>query len=117
VSAGGWFIPNANDFRSYFSRVIYRYGAFYEKGGLNINGKDINGYGLSLGANFPIKPSINSFSSIDFAVEFGKKGTVQNNLVQQGFINFKIDLILQTVGSLKTYTTKMNILHKIFLKI
>lgn len=90
ISAGGWFIPNANDFRSYFSRVIYRYGAFYEKGGLNINGKDINGYGLSLGANFPIKPSINSFSSIDFAVEFGKKGTVQNNLVQQGFINFKI---------------------------
>jgi hypothetical protein len=57
---------------------------------LNINGKDINGYGLSLGANLPIKPSINSFSSIDFAVEFGKKGTVQNNLVQQGFINFKI---------------------------
>jgi hypothetical protein len=28
----------------------------------------------------------------------------------------KLDLILQTVGSLKTYTTKMNILHKIFFK-
>ncbi|WP_407481194.1 hypothetical protein [Elizabethkingia meningoseptica] len=89
VSAGGWFVPDANDFRSYFSRVIYRYGAFYEKGGLNINGKDINAYGLSLGANFPIKPSLGSFSSIDFAVELGKRGTVQNNLVQQGFINLK----------------------------
>ncbi|QCX54113.1 hypothetical protein [Elizabethkingia sp. JS20170427COW] len=90
VSAGGWFVPNANDFRSYFNRVMYRYGAFYQKGALNINGKDINSYGLSLGANFPIKPKSMSFSSIDVGLEFGKRGTVKNNLVQEGFFNLKI---------------------------
>ena len=90
ASVGGWFVPNANDFRSYFNRVMYRYGAFYQKGDLNINGKDINAYGLSMGANFPLKQGSMSFNSIDLAIELGKRGTVQNNLVSEGFINFKI---------------------------
>ncbi|NAW52122.1 hypothetical protein GNY06_12315 [Elizabethkingia argentiflava] len=90
ISAGGWFLPNSNDFRNYFSRVTYKYGGFYEKGDLNINGKNIDSYGLSLGANFPLKPTSNSFNSIDVSVELGKRGTTQNNLVQQGFINLKV---------------------------
>jgi hypothetical protein len=39
ISAGGWYLPNYNNFRNYFSRVVYRYGAFYEKGNLSINGQ------------------------------------------------------------------------------
>ena len=41
ISAGGWYLPNYNDFRSYFNRVVYRYGAFYEKGNLSVNGTNI----------------------------------------------------------------------------
>jgi hypothetical protein len=29
--AGGWYLPNYNDFRNYLNRVVYRYGVFYEK--------------------------------------------------------------------------------------
>lgn len=90
ISAGGWFVPNINDFRSYFNRVIYRYGAFYKKGGLNISNTNIDSYGLSIGANFPIKPHSGSFSSIDLAIEVGKRGTLKNNLVQEGFINLSL---------------------------
>jgi len=90
ASIGGWFIPNPNDFRSYFNRVTYRYGAFYEKGALKVNDNNINSYGLTLGANFPIKPNTRSFSSIDLALELGKRGTLKNDLVQEGFINLKI---------------------------
>ena len=46
VSVGGWYLHNYNNFRNYFSRVTYRYGAFYEKGHLNVQGTNINQYGL-----------------------------------------------------------------------
>lgn len=101
ISAGGWYLPNYNDFRSYFNRVVYRYGVFYEKGALNINnmgesnnnGKNINQFGLTLGATLPFeKSNVISMSGIDLGIEIGKKGTLQNNLILQNFINFKIGI-------------------------
>ncbi len=92
-SAGGWYLPNYNDFRNYLNRVVYRYGVFYEKGNLNLNGKDINQYGISLGATLPFKKSnAVNMSGIDLGVELGRKGTLQNNLIQQNFVNFKIGI-------------------------
>ncbi len=93
VSAGGWFIPNINNFRSYFSRVTYRYGAYYEKGNLNINGTDINKFAVTAGASFPFQNrSTSRLSGIDFGVEFGKRGTLDNNMINQNFINFRIGI-------------------------
>jgi hypothetical protein len=31
-------------------------------------------------------------SGIDLGIEFGRKGTLQNNLIQQNFVNFKIGI-------------------------
>jgi hypothetical protein len=56
ISAGGWYLPNYNNFRSYFSRVIYRYGAFYERGNLKLEGNSINKFGIS-GVMLPFKNS------------------------------------------------------------
>jgi len=89
-SIGGWFVPDPNDFRNYFSRIVYRYGVFYEKTGLNIKNKNVNSQGFSIGANLPIKPTFNSFSSIDFSLEIGRRGSLRNDLVQEGFINLKM---------------------------
>ena len=93
ISAGGWFIPNINNFRSYFSRVTYRYGAYYEKGNLSINGTDINKFAVTAGASFPFQNrSTNRLSGIDFAVELGKRGTLDNNMINQNFINLRIGI-------------------------
>lgn len=93
MALGGWYVPNINNFRNYFSRVIYRYGAYYEKGQLNINSKDINEMGLSVGASFPFQnKGATRFSGIDVAVEFGKRGTLENNLIRQNFINLKFGI-------------------------
>ncbi len=91
VAAGGWFMPNANDFRNYFNRVIYRYGAYFEKGSLVNNDKNTNTVGVSFGATLPFKNSgQNRMSGIDLGLELGKRGTTQNNLINQNFINLKI---------------------------
>lgn len=92
-SVGGWYLPNYNNFRNYFSRVTYRYGAFFEKGNLQINDASINKYGISFGSSFPFqKSNINRLSSIDLGIELGQKGTLKNNLIRENFLNFTIGI-------------------------
>lgn len=93
ISAGGWILPNYNNFRNYFSRVIYRYGAYYEKGAINIGGKDINKFALTGGVTLPFqKSNVTRMNSIDLGLEIGRRGTLQNNLIQQNFVNVKIGI-------------------------
>ncbi|WP_294263412.1 hypothetical protein [uncultured Chryseobacterium sp.] len=91
ISAGGWYLPNYNNFRSYFSRIVYRYGAFYEKGNLQIAGQNINKFGVSGGVLLPFKnSSITRMSGLEIGLELGKRGTLKNNLINQNFINLKV---------------------------
>lgn len=92
-SLGGWYLPNFNNFRSYFSRVIYRYGAYYEKGNLQINGTNINKYAITAGVTLPFqKSTINRMSGIDLGVELGNRGTLKNNMIRQNFVNLRIGI-------------------------
>ncbi|WP_370896899.1 hypothetical protein [Chryseobacterium gossypii] len=91
VSVGGWYLPNYNNFRSYFSRVVYRYGAFYEKGNLQLYGNNINKFGITAGVLLPFKnSSITRMSGLELGLEVGKRGTLKDNLINQNFINFRI---------------------------
>lgn len=93
IAAGGWYLPNYNNFRSYFSRVTYRYGAYYEKGNLQVNGTNINQFAITGGMTLPFENrSTSRMSGIDVGVELGNRGTLENNLIRQNFVNFKIGL-------------------------
>ena len=93
VSAGGWYLPNYNNFRNYFSRVTYRYGAYYEKGSLAFNGTKINQFAITGGMTFPfVNKSASRMSGIDLGIELGKRGTLDNNLIRQNFVNLKIGI-------------------------
>lgn len=93
VAAGGWYLPNYNNFRSYFSRVTYRYGAYYEKGNLSFNGTDINQFAITGGLTLPFENrSANRMSGIDVGLELGQRGTLENNMVRQNFVNLKIGI-------------------------
>jgi len=84
---GGYYLPDYTSFSSYFSRITYRAGLKYEKIGLVVNNESIKDVGLSLGAGFPIT---GSFSNVNFGIEYGKKGTVSSNLIQENYINFSL---------------------------
>ncbi len=93
IAAGGWYLPNYNNFRNYFSRVTYRYGAYYEKGNLMLNGTNINQFALTAGVTLPFENSnVNRMSGIDVGVELGQRGTMDNNLVRQNFIYLRVGL-------------------------
>lgn len=91
LALGGWIMPNYNNFRNYFSRVIYRYGIYYEKGSLIINRNSIDQYGLTLGTSLPFSSSnILKMSSLDLGLEIGRRGTKKSNLISENFLNLKI---------------------------
>ncbi|PZD77779.1 hypothetical protein [Mesonia sp. K7] len=86
---GGYFIPNYNDITSYFKRVTYRAGFRYEETGLNINNTGINEFGISFGVGLPAG---DFFSNFNLGVEYGQRGTTENNLVKENFYNISLSL-------------------------
>ncbi len=83
-SLGGYYIPNYNSFGNYFKRVVYRAGARYEQTGLNVDGQDINEFGISFGVGLPVG---RMFSNMNLGVEIGSRGTTNFGLIKENFLN------------------------------
>ena len=102
VSIGGFYIPKVNSISSYWERVTYRGGVRFEDTGLLVNGANAGGFtkvkdfGISFGLGLPLK----DLSNLNLGVEYGKKGTTVNNLIQENYFNFKLSLSLNAVGNL-----------------
>ncbi|WP_338732785.1 OmpP1/FadL family transporter [Mangrovimonas cancribranchiae] len=90
-SLGGFFIPEYNSFSSYLKRVVYRAGVRFGNTGLSINNEDINEFGISFGLGLPVG---NAFSNANLGIEVGEKGTINNNLIQENFVNINLSLSL-----------------------
>jgi hypothetical protein len=88
---GGFYIPQYNSFSSYFKQVVYRAGLHYEKTGLVINNESIKEFGISFGLGLPVG---SFFSNANLGFEFGKRGTINSNLIQENFVNFQLSLSL-----------------------
>lgn len=91
ISVGGFYLPKINSISSYFNRVTYRAGFHYQKSGLVVSDTEINEYGISFGLSLPIGLKI---SNINLGFEMGKRGTTDNNLIEENFYNFRLSLSL-----------------------
>ena len=89
IAFGGFFVPDYNSFSNYWKRVTYRVGVKNEKTGL-LN-ETINEFGMSFGVGLPVG---GLFSNANLGLEFGKRGTTNQNLIQENFINLQISLSL-----------------------
>ena len=91
IALGGFFVPDYNSFSSYWKRATYRAGLHFENTGLEINNETINEFGISFGVGLPVG---NIFSNANLGFELGKRGTTNQNLVQENFFNVNISLSL-----------------------
>lgn len=91
IALGGFFIPDYNSFSSYWKRATYRAGLHFENTGLEINNETIKEFGISFGVGLPVG---NMFSNANLGFEIGKRGTTNQNLVQENFFNLNISLSL-----------------------
>jgi len=90
-STGFEITPDAFSIRSYWSRIQYRAGGFYEKSYITINGQQINGYGLTFGLGLPFSRAL---SSLNLSAELGRLGTTDNNLIRESYAKFTLHLLL-----------------------
>lgn len=84
ISLGGEFIPKNSSISPLYKRMAYRLGVRYENSYLNLFGNQINEYGISFGFGFPMKKSK---TALDLTFEFGRRGTTNDNLIQENFLN------------------------------
>ncbi len=92
LALGGFIIPKYNSFSSYLSRVVYRAGLRFESSGLNINNTSIDEFGMSFGLGLPVGNDF--FSNANIGFEYGKRGTTNNNLIQENYFNVSLSLSL-----------------------
>ena len=91
ISVGGFFVPDYNSFSSYWKRAVYRAGFHFENTGLEINNETINEFGISFGVGLPVGKV---FSNVNLGLEIGRRGTTNQNLIQENFVNFQLSLSL-----------------------
>ncbi|MCD4747395.1 MAG: hypothetical protein K8R58_13940 [Bacteroidales bacterium] len=84
ISLGGQFTPDINSISSYWEKVNYRLGLRYNQTYLNLRDTRLNEFGVSFGFGLPLK---RTKSTLNFGFEFGYKGTTDNYLIKENFIN------------------------------
>lgn len=67
-----------------FNFVTYSIGAYSQKGYVQVNGNDLTEQGVTLGFNVPLRRS-KSGSSIQFGMEYGKRGNVAEHLIEEQY--------------------------------
>ena len=104
VRVGASYVPNRNDIRYYMRRVAYRAGAYWDQAYYKVNGNNVNSYGITLGASFPTTSVNNprgSRNHINVAVDLGQRGTKDNNLIRERFINFTVGVNIFDIWFIK----------------
>ncbi|TRX61333.1 hypothetical protein FNH22_04560 [Fulvivirga sp. M361] len=89
IGFGGEFTPDPSSVTSYLKRITYRVGLAYENTPYQIVGPDgsftqVNDFGINLGWTLPIS----RVSNLDFALQYGTRGNVDDTLIQEQYLNF-----------------------------
>lgn len=98
---GGYYLPNINAISNYFQRITYRAGVRLEDTGILVSNNDannnftsINDFGISFGLGLPLK----QMSSLNVSLEYGQRGTTDNNLIKENYFNVGLSLSLTASG-------------------
>ena len=91
VAIGACYTPYNTSVSKYLRKMTYRAGFHYDQTFFNIYGTSINKYGVTFGIGMPIPRAM---TSINIAVEFGKMGTVKNNLIEESYFNISLGVSL-----------------------
>lgn len=88
IAIGGEYLPSLTE-KSYFKRMRYRIGAFYNQSYLKIGSNTLQEMGVSCGVGLPIK---NDKSIINIAVEYVNKQTQPKVLITENYLRLSVSL-------------------------
>ena len=87
ISVGGEILPNTNAYTNYFKRIRYRLGFYYSSTYLDLRGKHLNEYAVTLGFGLPLKITR---SQLNLGAQVGTRGTTDEGLIKETFFKFMI---------------------------
>ena len=93
ASLGTQFIPDPTS-NKFFKKMAFRIGGRYSSGELLLRNKPISEFGVCLGVGVPLT-TFNTHSSINILFEYGRTGTLANNLIRQDYFRFSFCFTLQ----------------------
>lgn len=92
-SIGFQYIPDPMS-NKFFKKLAIRAGGRFSTGELSLRNKPISELGVCLGVGIPLN-TFNTHSSINIMFEYGRTGTMVNDLVQQNYFRLSFCFILQ----------------------
>ena len=93
TSVGAQFIPDPTS-NKFFKKMAFRIGGRYSSGELLLRNKPISEFGVCLGVGVPLT-SFNTHSSLNILFEYGRTGTLVNDLFRQDYFRFSFCFTLQ----------------------
>jgi len=90
VSVGGQITPNINATSNYLALIDYRLGINYDKTFMTVNQTNIKSSSLNVGLGLPLLSGRSTFYKVNLAAEIGTRGSTDNNLVKERFININL---------------------------
>ncbi len=98
VGVGGEYTPDANNIRSYSSRITYRLGLYYGTDYLSFANTQLPIYGFTAGASLPFRRST---SHLNTSIDVGRFGTLTNNLIQETYVRFSLGVSFNDLWFIK----------------
>jgi hypothetical protein len=90
VALGFQFVPDYLSFDNLLLRATYRFGVEWMQTPYYLNQTNINDIGVTLGASIPV----NQLSLVNLAFKAGQRGTLDNGLIKENYINFTLGFSL-----------------------
>ncbi|MBK7763009.1 MAG: hypothetical protein IPI46_06500 [Bacteroidetes bacterium] len=92
IKIGGSITPDPTSVTQTWKRMSYRAGVYSGQDILSFNNTDLKINGFTLGIGYPIRRSgyNQSIGQLNAAIDVGKRGTVNNGLIAEGYTRFSI---------------------------
>lgn len=90
VGLGFQVVPDFTDFDRILNRSTYRMGLEWMRTPYLMNQTPINDIGINFGASIPV----NQLSLVNMAFKLGRRGTVDNGLIREAYVNFSLGFSL-----------------------
>ncbi len=81
------YVPNRNDIRYYWRKMTYRAGAYWKNDYFMVDTNPVSAWGITLGVTLPV---FRWYNGITLGMDFGQRGTMNNNLIRENYVNFSI---------------------------
>ncbi|MFD2035102.1 hypothetical protein ACFSKL_09885 [Belliella marina] len=90
VGLGGQFTPDIYAQDNLLKRTTYRMGLEYQQTPYIVNQTNVTDLGINFGGSLPV----NSLSMVNVAIKVGTRGSTDNGLIRENYVNFSLGFSL-----------------------